>query len=96
MVDPIHSWVPSIAPSGLVIYRGDLFPDWQGDALIGGLASRDLRRVDLENGKSVGEVDLLSDLEGRIRDVREARDGAVLILIENGDDGRLLRLAPKQ
>jgi len=95
MVDPIHSWVPSIAPSGLVIYRGDLFPDWNGDALIGGLASRDLRRVDLENGKSVGEEDLLSDLNGRVRDVRQGRDGAILILIENGEDGRLLRLAPK-
>lgn len=94
-VDPIHSWVPSIAPSGLVIYRGDLFPEWNGDALIGGLASRDLRRVDLENGKSVGEEDLLSDLNGRIRDVRQAHDGAVLVLIEGGEGGRLLRMAPK-
>lgn len=94
-VDPVHDWVPSIAPSGLVIYRGDLFPDWNGDALIGGLASRDVRRVDLENGKSVGEEDLLSDLDGRVRDVRQARDGAVLILIEDAVNGRLLRLAPK-
>ena len=94
-VDPVHSWVPSIAPSGLVIYRGDLFPEWSGDALIGGLASRDLRRVDLEGGKSVGEEDLLSDLNGRVRDVRQASDGAVLVLIESGEDGRLLRLAPK-
>lgn len=95
-VDPVHSWVPSIAPSGLVIYRGALFPEWNGDALIGGLASRDLRRVDLENGKSVGEEDLLSDLNGRIRDVRQARDGALLVLIEGGEGGRLLRMAPKQ
>jgi len=63
--------------------------------LIGGLASRDLRRVDIENGKSVGEEDLLSDLNGRIRDVRQAKDGAILLLIENGEDGRLMRLAPK-
>ena len=62
--------------------------------LVGGLASRDLRRVDLENGVSVGEEDLLSDLNGRVRDVRIARDGAVLILIEDGN-GRLLRLTPK-
>jgi len=93
--DPVHSWVPSIAPSGLVIYRGDLFPDWTGDALVGGLASRDLRRVDLENGKSIGEEDLLSDISGRVRDVRQAGDGAILLLIENGEDGRLLRLAQK-
>ena len=94
-IDPVHSWVPSIAPSGLVIYRGDMFPSWNGDALIGGLASRDLRRVDLEGGKSVGEEDLLSDLNLRIRDVRQARDGAILLLVEAGANGRLLRLTPR-
>ena len=93
--DPVHNWVPSIAPSGLAIYRGDMFPAWNGDALIGGLASRDLRRVDLENGQSVGEEDLLSDLDGRVRDVRIANDGAVLVLIEAGADGKLLKLTPK-
>jgi len=71
-----------------------MFPEWQGDALIGGLASRDLRRVDLENGKSVGEEILLADLGGRIRDVRVASDGAVLVLIED-EGGTLLRLTPK-
>jgi len=94
-VEPIHYWVPSIAPSGLAIYRGDLFPEWNGDALIGGLASRDLRRVDLENGKAVGETDLLSDLDVRIRDVRVAADGAVLILTDDAENGELLRLSPK-
>jgi len=105
MADPIHDWVPSIAPSGLAIYRGDMFPDWNGDALIGGLASQDLRRVDLNNGKSVGEEDLFSDLKGRVRDVRVASDGAVLVLIESQDtdgdgekdpkSGQLLRITPK-
>lgn len=95
MVDPVHDWVPSIAPSGLTIYRGDLFPEWEGDALIGGLASRDLRRVDLENGKSIGEESLLSDLNGRLRDVRLAADGGVLVLIEDSENGRLLKLLPK-
>jgi len=86
MIDPVQDWVPSIAPSGLTIYRGDLFPEWEGDALIGGLASRDLRRVDLENGQSVGEDALLSDLNGRVRDVRLAADG---------ENGRLIKLLPK-
>lgn len=95
MVDPVHDWVPSIAPSGLVIYRGDQFPEWEGDALIGGLASRDLRRVDLENGKSIGEESLLSDLNGRVRDVRLAADGGLLVLIEDSENGRLLKLLPK-
>ena len=95
MIDPVHDWVPSIAPSGLMIYRGDLFPEWDGDALIGGLASRDLRRVDLENGKSIGEESLLSDLDGRVRDVRLAADGGVLVLIEDSENGRLIKLLPK-
>lgn len=94
-VDPVHDWVPSIAPSGLTIYRGEMFPEWDGDALIGGLASRDLRRVDLENGQSVGEESLLADLDERIRDVRTARDGSVIILTEDAENGRLLRLTPK-
>lgn len=95
MVDPVYDWVPSIAPSGLAIYRGEMFPEWNGDALIGGLASRDLRRVDLENGVAVGEESLLADLEGRIRDVRIARDGSVLILIEHPENGKLIKLMPK-
>ena len=94
MVDPVHDWVPSIAPSGLIIYRGDLFPEWDGDALIGGLASRNLRRVDLQNGQSVGEESLLSDLDGRVRDVRLASDGGVLVLIEDSENGRLIKLLP--
>ena len=94
-VDAVHGWTPSIAPSGLAIYRGDMFPEWNGDALIGGLASRDLRRVDLENGKSIGEESVLADLDGRIRDVRIGQDGSVLVLIESGTNGRLIRLTPK-
>jgi len=98
MVSPVHDWVPSIAPSGLVIYRGGMFPEWSGDAFIGGLASRDVRRVDLENGKAVGEEGLLADLGARVRDIRVANDGALLVLIENSEnseDGQLLRITPK-
>jgi len=98
LTDGLHVWTPSIAPSGLAIYRGALFPDWDGDALVGGLASRDVRRLDIENGKVVAETDLLSDLNARVRDVRVARDGAVLVLVEGDKDttgeGYLLRVTP--
>ena len=50
--------------------------------------------MDLENGKSVGEEDLLSDLDLRIRDVRLAKDGAVLLLTEAGENGQLLKVTP--
>jgi len=86
MQAPIHDWVPSIAPSGLVIYRGDMFPSWNGDALVGGLAAKSLRRVDIENGLVVGEVILLADLNARVRDVRMDKDGAVLLLTNTKKD----------
>jgi len=97
MTEPTHVWTPSIAPSGLAIYRGNMFPEWNGHALVGGLASRDLRVVDLrqESGKSVQEVDLLSDLNARIRDVRVARDGAILVLTDDPENGQLLRITPQ-
>ena len=91
----IKDWVPSIAPSGLTIYRGDMFDAWNGDALVGGLASHDLRRVDLENGRAVGEESLLTDLDGRIRDVRLDLDGAILVVIDDPEAGRVLRITPK-
>ena len=95
MINPVHDWVPSIAPSGLAIYRGNMFPEWNGDALVGGLVSRDVRRIDLENGKSKGEVSILSDLDERVRDVRIANDGAILVLTDDPENGKLLRITPK-
>lgn len=95
MTGPVHDWVPSIAPSGLAIYRGDMFPEWNGDALIGGLVSKDLRRIDLESDKFVSETSLLSDLEERVRDVRIDQSGAILVLTDDPNNGKLLRITPK-
>ena len=95
MKDGVHVWTPSIAASGLAIYRGDMFPQWNGDALLGGLISRDIRVVDLEGRKSTGEISILSDLDERVRDVRVASDGAILVLTDDFDNGRLLRITPK-
>jgi len=95
MIDPVHDWVPSIAPSGLAIYRGDMFPEWNGDALVGGLVSRDIRLVNLESGESKGEISILSDLDERVRDVRVASDGAILVLTDDTENGRLLRITRK-
>lgn len=96
MIDPVHNWVPSIAPSGLAIYRGDMFPQWNGDALVGGLMSRDIRLIDLENGTSKGEISILTDLDERVRDVRIASDGAILVLTDDSENGKLLRITPKK
>ena len=92
----IHDWVPSIAPSGLVIYRGDMFPQWDGDALIGALAGKALWRVDLDGTKSVGTTRLLADLNQRVRDVIVDQDGALLLLTESKDGGSLLKVSAKK
>lgn len=92
---PEASWTPVIAPSGLVIYQGGLFSDWQGDALIGGLRSRALIRVDLAeqtDGTMAAEVERF-DMGARIREVEQGPEDALWVL-EDGDGGRLLRLTP--
>ncbi len=84
-------WVPTIAPSGLIIYDGVLFPQWQGHALIGGLKSEALIRVQLD-GQHAKEIERF-DMGARIRDVAQGPDGAVWVL-EDGKKGRLLKLDP--
>jgi glucose/arabinose dehydrogenase len=88
---PEAYWVPSIAPSGLVIYEGALFSAWQGNALIGGLVSKALIRVNIQ-GSHAMEVERFV-MEKRIREVEQGPDGALWVL-EDQRGGRLLRLTP--
>ena len=92
MEQPVYYWDPVIAPSGMVFYDGEMFPEWRGHALIGGLRSRALVRlaVDLDAGRVTGEARHLQGL-GRIRDVAVAADGAVMLLIDSSD-GALVRV----
>jgi aldose sugar dehydrogenase len=91
---PVIYWTPSIAPSGLAMYRGDRFPAWRGDLFVGALAFRHLRRVHLDGrGNVVDQEQLLNDLHWRIRDVRAAPDGYLYVCTDE-DDGRVLRLEP--
>jgi glucose/arabinose dehydrogenase len=91
---PIVQWTPSIAPSGLAIYRGDKFPGWRGDLFAGALAHQHLRRIDLSDlGEVVGEERLLTDLGQRIRDVRVGPDGFIYVATDE-EDGLVLRIEP--
>jgi len=91
---PVIYWTPSIAPSGLAMYRGEKFPAWKGDLFVGALAFRHLRRVHLdEAGNVVSQEELLNDLRWRIRDVRAAPDGYLYVCTDEAD-GRVLRLEP--
>jgi glucose/arabinose dehydrogenase len=91
---PKVSWNPVISPGGLMIYSGALFPQWQGDAFIGGLSSKALVRVDL-NGTTAAKGDQW-DMGARIREVEQGPDGAIWVLEDGGESqGRLIKLTPK-
>ncbi len=89
---PKAYWTPSISPSSLMIYSGDLFPQWKGDAFIGALSGEALIRVDL-NGEDATKADEWP-MKTRIREVEQGPDGAIWLL-EDGDKGRLMKLTPK-
>ncbi|PWB65205.1 MAG: hypothetical protein C3F17_04675 [Bradyrhizobiaceae bacterium] len=93
MEPPIKHWVPSIAPSGMAFYTGDLFPAWKGSVLVGALAGSMLVRVELDGETAGREERLLRELGERIRDVRQGPDGAIWLLTDS-TSGRLLRLTP--
>jgi len=91
--DPLWHWTPSIAPSGMTFYTGELFPAWKGSLFNGALKFQLLSRLELEGDKAVREERLLQDLHERIRDVRQGPDGA-LYLLTDSSSGRILRVAP--
>lgn len=93
MTDPLYFWDPSIAPSGMAFYRGDAFPGWQGDLLVGALKFQLLVRLTLDGERVTGEERFLERTAGRIRDVRVGPDGLVYLLTD-APNGRLVRLEP--
>lgn len=93
MAQPVHYWVPSISPSGLTFYTGTQFPAWRGNAFVGALSARALVRLELDGDRVTHEERLLTDLDRRIRDVRQGPDGYLYILTDAGN-GELLRLQP--
>ena len=91
---PVHYWVPSIATSGLLFYTGDRFPKWQGNAFVGGLASQQVSRLELDGNRVVREEVLFKGvLNQRVRDVEQGPDGYIYLLTDE-DNGQLLRIEP--
>jgi glucose/arabinose dehydrogenase len=88
--EPVYFWVPSIAPSGMTFYTGDLFPEWRGNLFVGAMAGRHLVRLVLDGERVVAEEKLLEELDLRIREVRQGPDGALYALGGNS----LLRISP--
>lgn len=92
---PLLNWTPSVAPSSLALYRGELFPDWYGDLFTSTLAERSVRRIRVQGDMLAGEEILFEELDERIRDVRVGPDGALYLLTDNVE-GRLLRVLPAE
>ena len=95
MEQPIYYWDPSIAPSGMAFYTGDVFPKWRGNLFVGALKFRLLVRLTLKGETIVKEEHLLKGFGERIRDVRQGPDG-LLYLLTDSNDGRILRVAPAE
>ena len=93
VTDPVWHWTPSIAPSGMAFYTGDLIPSWKGSLFNGALKFELLSRLELKDEKAVKEERLLKNLHERIRDVRQGPDGALYLLTDN-PSGRILRIVP--
>jgi len=94
MEQPLKYWDPSIAPSGMTLYRGDMFPHWQGDLFISALVPGDVRRLKMQDNQVVGEEILFTEF-GRIRNIVSAPDGS-LILVTDGKDAKLIRVSAKK
>lgn len=89
-------WAPSIAPSGLAVYRGAIYPDWNGLFFVGALAARSLvrLRIGAQTGLFVEEERMFAGLRARIRDVRLGPDGLLYLLTDEEINGQLLRIVP--
>jgi glucose/arabinose dehydrogenase len=78
----------------MTLYNGDMFPQWQGDLLVGGLVTRQVHRIRLKNGKAEEVGVLFGEIGERIRDVLTGPDGAIYLLTDS-TDGRVLRVTPE-
>jgi glucose/arabinose dehydrogenase len=93
MAQPLHYWVPSIAPSGMAFYTGEQFLKWKGNLFVGALRDQMLVRLVLDGEKVAKEERLLKGVLGRIRDVRNGPDGFIYLLTDESN-GVMVRLEP--
>jgi glucose/arabinose dehydrogenase len=96
---PLFYFLPSTAISPLTLYRGSMFPEWDGDLLVGALKGRHVTRLDLDQSEAApgpgivvrSAFDFLGEINPRVRDIKVAADGAVLVLVQAGSLYRLSR-----
>ncbi|MCW8933976.1 MAG: PQQ-dependent sugar dehydrogenase [Gammaproteobacteria bacterium] len=89
---PVKVYIPSIAPSSLIFYTGDAFPEWKGNLLAGALKLRHINRIVLnDDGSFLKEERLLEKLDERIRALTQSPEGWVYF---STDSGKLYRISP--
>ena len=91
--DPKYVWIPSIAPSGMIFYRGNMFPEFKNKIILGSLKYKRLHILTLKNNSVVKEEIFLENKIGRIRDIEEISDGSLIIINDeyNGGAYRLFK-----
>ena len=92
MEQPIKYWVPSIAPSGMMLYDKDLFPEWTGSIFVSSMKPGSVRRLELEGTQIIGEHIIFDDLS-RIRDIAFLPNGSIL-LATDGSGGEIIKVQP--
>jgi glucose/arabinose dehydrogenase len=106
MEQPLYYWFPSVAVSGLMMYTGTLFPDWQGDLFLGTMSptqGKFLVRLEMDGEKVVQEEHLLVENDRRVRSLAQGVDGALYVLTDSEDNnqtnrhfpGEVLKLTPR-
>ncbi len=95
MEQPVHYWVPSIAPSGMAFYNGERFPEWNGDLFVGALVDKEVRRLSIKDGEIQREESIFEEVGQRVRDVRVFQDGYIYLLTDSDNEGKLIRVKPK-
>lgn len=86
MEQPRYFWRPSIAPSGLMFYNGDMFPEWRDNLFVTSLSGQHIARLVLEGDRVVGEERLLLERSVRIRELKQGPDGALYVLTNEESD----------
>jgi glucose/arabinose dehydrogenase len=93
MVDPLWTWIPSIAPSGMAWYNGNAFPAWRNSLLLGALVAKEVRRLQMHGARVVKEEALFGEINQRIRDVRVF--GEDIFLLTDAEQGELIQVLPR-
>ena len=95
MEQPLLYWYPVISPGGMALYTGDAFPAWKGSLFVGGMSTTQLQRIVFnQRGLPIRHIPLLTELNQRIRDVKQGPDGLLYVTTDH-EAGAVLRIEPR-